>query len=1016
MRSTRFRVRAELAIAWLVTLTLSAHLIPTFAAPLPLAAGDAFPNITSVSAEISDRGVLIKWHTDFELGNLGFDLFRERNGRREKLNRGIIAGSTLIVGPNTALNGGFAYSWLDPTGSLDSKYYLVSTNLTGKVKAYAPVMPANGSRPAAASTTQLSNPLDVAAIDSLSQTEWPEDTPGKSESVAHAEKVVSTLTDQLTIAATPSVKIGVRHDGWYRVTQAELAAVGFDTSLDALNLRLFCNGTEVAILVSRRSGPLTANDYLEFWGEGVDLPSTDTQIYWLTNGDQPGKRIPIVGEIKSDGSPVPIPTATPPAPDSFGMFGLPGRAIPMGGESERAERVERKNAASGQAILPDDSGDASRIPGLSEPSQPTNFPSSKVPSQSTPVKAALRAEELATNKNAVTLGSETPRRSSLAVRRKAKRRQRKYSALNSHLKGRQSRRLRDHYFFSFANPVPAFVDNVERKDRTVYFAAALNGPAENFFGEVLVNDPPPLSITLQHIEFSSALVANLRVSVRGITVQDHQLNVFLNGTSIGKMFFSGQNAAVRDFSFPLAMLAEGDNAVKLVPTAAGNDISIVDYLIVTYSHAFVADNDSLQFTLKATQTQRIEGFSNPNIRFLDITDVRAIQEIKPIVEASGSGFAATVPAGGRGKARRVVAVSPTPSIPASIVLNQPSTLSSPTNAADLLIISYKDFIPALAPLVSQRRDRDGYLVKVVDIEDVYDEFSFGIPTANAIKDFLSFAHSSWSRAPRYLLLVGDASYDPRNYLGSGSKDFVPSLHVDTFFMETDSDDSLADFDNDGIPELAVGRLPARTLAEANVMVSKIVNFSPANVPQTALMVADNPVGYDFQAFDEHLISLLPASMSVQRVYRSSDPTPHADIVTTLNQGVALVNYSGHGNVDIWAGPIFSTSDAIALTNGNRLPFVTVMDCLNGYFSDPLLEGMAESLLKAPQGGAIGGFASSGETTAIPQHEMGERLLQLIYGNTPIALGDASRQAKTATQDLDVRRTWILFGDPTMKIR
>jgi gingipain R len=155
-------------------------------------------------------------------------------------------------------------------------------------------------------------------------------------------------------------------------------------------------------------------------------------------------------------------------------------------------------------------------------------------------------------------------------------------------------------------------------------------------------------------------------------------------------------------------------------------------------------------------------------------------------------------------------------------------------------------------------------------------------------------------------------------------------------------------------------------------------------------------------------------MNVQRLYRSSNPTP--PIVSRIEQGVALVNYSGHGNVTTWAGPIFSSENALGLHNQNRLPIVTVMDCLNGYFSDPLVEGLAESLLKAPDGGAIASFASSGETGAIPQHEMGERMFQLIYATPSMPIGDASRQAKSATQDLDVRRTWILFGDPTMKIR
>jgi len=88
----------------------------------------------------------------------------------------------------------------------------------------------------------------------------------------------------------------------------------------------------------------------------------------------------------------------------------------------------------------------------------------------------------------------------------------------------------------------------------------------------------------------------------------------------------------------------------------------------------------------------------------------------------------------------------------------------------------------------------------------------------------------------------------------------------------------------------------------------------------------------------------------------------------------------------------------------------------GYFADPSLQSLAESLLKAPNGGAVASFASSGLTIPDGSHDMGLRMFQLLYGGSSNRHGDASRQAKTATDDIDVRRTWILFGDPTLKIR
>jgi hypothetical protein len=491
--------------------------------------------------------------------------------------------------------------------------------------------------------------------------------------------------------------------------------------------------------------------------------------------------------------------------------------------------------------------------------------------------------------------------------------------------------------------------------------------------------------------------------------------------------FADQSPTVQTLSFPGGWLIDGDNAIKISPAPGTSDTSLVDYVRVTYPHSFRAENDSLQFSLKSTQSARVDGFTSADIRVVDVTDPNSVQLMRPIVDGSGSTFAATVPGGGRGKARRLVELpSARISQPAWLTLNQPSALNSSANTTDLVIIAYKDFIPSLSPLVAQRQAQ-GYAVKVVDIDDVYDEFSFGEHTPQAIRDFMSLAKNTWTRAPSYLLLVGDASYDPRNHMGAGNFDFVPTKLVDTgtpgadTALEAQSDDWLTDFDGNGIADIAVGRLPVRTVAEANLVVSKIVNYSPASTGNKALLVADTQGSYyfNFEAANDQVATTLPAAMTVQKVYRRlqpSDANARANIIANLNSGQSVTVYSGHGNVDIWGGSIFTAADAAALTNGNRLSFIVVMDCLNGYFADPTLKSVAESFLSAPNGGAVASFASSGLTIPDGQHQMGLRMFQLLYTGSPIAIGDASRQAKSATTDMDVRRTWILFGDPTLKIR
>jgi len=586
---------------------------------------------------------------------------------------------------------------------------------------------------------------------------------------------------------------------------------------------------------------------------------------------------------------------------------------------------------------------------------------------------------------------------------------------------------------------PNFIYNVQRKDRgnfAIFFTAALNGDQENFFGQFLSEiSNPSLAMTLRNVETTSAATAQVTVALQGVSLQSHQVNVLVNGLLAGTISFAIQDAATQTFSIPVSWLVEGDNIVKLVPTACpcppGHDSSVLDYVRISYPHSFKADNNSLQFSVKSTLAARIDGFTSQNIRVLDISDPANVQAVHPLIETSGAGFALTIQPVGRTKGRRLVALPDTQlAQAASLTLNTPSTLNLSSNGADLVIISHKDFIPALSTLVTQRHDRDGFNVVVADVEDVFDEFSYGVHSPQAIKDFLARANTNWATHPRYVLLVGDASYDPRNYLGFGKFDFVPTKLVDTGFrgdetaLETASDDWLTDFDGDGIADISIGRLPVRTLAEANLVAGKVVNYSPANPPQSALLVADAQGSYyfNFEAANNQIATLLPASLTKQKVYRAQEPSDaqtHADIINGFNSGQVLVVYSGHGNTNIWGGSIFSTDDAMALTNGNKLPFLVVMDCLNGFFTVPQPSGqsLAEAVVKAPNGGAVASFASSGLTIPDGQHEMGQLMFDLLYGHpTTIPIGDASRQSKIATTDIDVRRTWILFGDPTMKIR
>jgi hypothetical protein len=120
-------------------------------------------------------------------------------------------------------------------------------------------------------------------------------------------------------------------------------------------------------------------------------------------------------------------------------------------------------------------------------------------------------------------------------------------------------------------------------------------------------------------------------------------------------------------------------------------------------------------------------------------------------------------------------------------------------------------------------------------------------------------------------------------------------------------------------------------------------------------------------------------------------------------------------VNLWSGGLLTNEDAGNLTNGERLPLFVMMTCLNGYFHDPALDSLAESLLKAENGGAVAVWTSTGMTEPADQSVLNKQLYQLLFTNA-MTLGEATARAKAAVTDGDIRRTWILLGDPTMRLK
>jgi hypothetical protein len=129
----------------------------------------------------------------------------------------------------------------------------------------------------------------------------------------------------------------------------------------------------------------------------------------------------------------------------------------------------------------------------------------------------------------------------------------------------------------------------------------------------------------------------------------------------------------------------------------------------------------------------------------------------------------------------------------------------------------------------------------------------------------------------------------------------------------------------------------------------------------------------------------------------------------------LVNYLGHGSVQQWAGDVLTVGGLRSLSS-NRLPIVVAMTCLHSYFLNPSLDSLGEAMLATPAGGAAAVWASTGLTESEPQALMDLAFVQSWFAGTPSPrLGDLILAATAATDDPDVRATWVLLGDPTTRV-
>jgi uncharacterized membrane protein len=620
------------------------------------------------------------------------------------------------------------------------------------------------------------------------------------------------------------------------------------------------------------------------------------------------------------------------------------------------------------------------------------------------------------------------------------------------------------------DPVAEYRTTERAEDSRIWWTSHLTNEETWFWACVWCDsnytDSLTLPITLTGVGTSGTYSVTVRGEVVALNFKhklnpdppDHHTRVEFNSVLVDDTFW--HNASRFHFEGEIDQSDLLDSENQLVFTELG-DAEIVDppdriyfdWFEVEYSCLFQAQDEQIWFTAETTGTYKyqVSGFGvteSNGLYVLDISDpLLPVRVLNPIAGSGSVTISVTHGAGASYYINNNVLAQP-----ASVSYYVPPDLLAPGNAADYVFITHADFLTGTQKLADYRA-LEGYRTKVVDIQDLYNEFNDGIYNPIAIKNFLAYAVENWETAPIYALIVGDGHWNFKGFnpekFGTPPNYIPPYLAwVDPWHGEVDATNLLATVVGfDPLPDLMIARLPVNSSQELETIVNRIIDYESEpeqqdwqsnitfvadNVPDSAgqFVLLSNDIITDY-------IDPLPYYHPL-RIYEndfgcvSTITTPSqceqvtGEITNTLNNtGTLIVNYIGHGGYKFWSHEqILDISDIPSLDNNEQLPVILSMTCLDGAWYHPdhplIAPGLIESLLRAENGGIIGAFSPTGQGVSTGHDYLNRGFFESLFDNGVWDLGSASINAKlrlyATGSNFDLLHTFTVFGDPALHIQ
>ncbi|HBC46556.1 MAG TPA: hypothetical protein DCZ43_05875, partial [candidate division Zixibacteria bacterium] len=490
-------------------------------------------------------------------------------------------------------------------------------------------------------------------------------------------------------------------------------------------------------------------------------------------------------------------------------------------------------------------------------------------------------------------------------------------------------------------------------------------------------------------------------------------------------------------TFHSSLLADGANSFQINSTVD----MILDYVDVDYQRWLKVIDGAITFsqpdtfgTIQYNLSQVISPFY-----LFDIGDRNNPVELTGTLNGSNLSFIDTLSA--TSHKRYCLTSRNRLKSPGAVTLYQMDNLrdvSRPQNRADEIIITYDGFYDQAVTLANHRQQSYGLATRVVKISDIYNQFSYGLVDVVAIRDFLKYAYENWpDPAPSFACLLGDGTYDYRNYHGNNLREYIPPFENtgsmgDECFIYFGAEGYL-DSDANLLPDMAIGRISARSAQEADDIVGKIDDYdsNPDLGPwrNRVILVADDNLhpgttGEDHRYYAEILANgHIPTKFETNKIYmieylmgpNGEKPEARDALVSAWNQGALIINWIGHGSANLWADEhIFRRIEDIPrLTNGKRLPLVFTASCSIGRFDVPNVECMAEELIRGRSRGAISVVSATRDSWATPNSYLNNGFFDQVLYHDSIGVSMALYMAKyLRSHQIDSNdRLYMVFGDP-----